>query len=501
MRAPSTLGWLGALFAFGAGSLAPLAARAGTPDLLIHSAPRPAGSDLVVLAYENGGDGILYSRDRGETFSALCSSMINEADGDGGFKFVNGLGDTIVTGDGHVLAGDTRGLWVDDGQLCNWQRAPELKDEWVTSLAHDPRDPNIVYGVLASSTADDNGLFRRNADGSVDRVGVGSSIKIHSLQVVERPDGGLRFYQGAIVGSTPLFDYDAQVPLPDGGVGPLRREKLLYALRVSDDEGQTWTEHDVETDPGTSVSVEAVDPTDIDRLVIRLARGTAIDTLVFVEQAGAMQRPWLDVEEVTGVVFEPSGAVWIAGSGVDDGVWRADELGADPTKVRDHAAFCIALNGDDLELCDRMDYGVADKTTGLLSAPRLYDTVDRVHSCEGVDVVEFCRPLFCAGRCAGNHWPASPMCADSYGAAAPLGCSEGFVPSDSDASTADASTADASTADASTADAGAMDGGVAAAPASGCGCSVPGARDEAADLAWIVGLLLSWRVARRRRAS
>jgi hypothetical protein len=489
---------MGALVALCACVLAPRVAHAGDPDRLIDISPRPADSDLVVLPYEYGGGGFLYSRDRGETFSALCSAMIKEENGDAGYIFADRLEHTIVTGDGHVLAGDTQGLWVDDGQLCNWQLVPELKGEWVMDLAHDPRDPDIVYGVLSSYMSDENGMFRRNADGSIERVGSKSSIKIKSLEVVERPDGGLRFYQTAHVDSIRMYDHDASVMLPDGGSLPRAYDRFVYKLRVSDDEGQTWVEHAIETEVGQYPYLEAVDPTDIDRLVMRLQRIDDPDTLMFVEQAGAVQQPWLEAEEIGGVVIESAGAVWVAAfaeaDGVKrpdhDGVWRAEGVGAELSVMRGDAGFCIGLHGDELELCDRFDYGIADKATARLSAPALFFTLDRVHACEGVDVVAMCNSLFCTGRCAAFHFGSSPMCVDSYDAGYEAGCAfESQV----------VATPDANTADAGVMDAGAMDAGVGAASGSGCGCRALGApRTQSAGLALFAGVLLAFRLMRRR---
>jgi hypothetical protein len=496
MRACFAQRWFGAL-ALICVCLAPRAARAGTPDLLVQIAPRPEDSDLILLAYQHGGDGFFYSRDRGETYSVLCSATISELGEDGQYIFANSLEDSVVTADDHVLVGGTRGLWVDDGQLCNWQRAPELKNEWVTSLAHDPRDLDVVYGALATSMSEDNGLFRRNADGSIERVGERSSIKIHALEIAERPDGSLRFYQAAIVGSVTVLDEDAQVTLPDGGSIPRMYEKQIYALRYSDDEGESWTEHEVETEVGTSVTIEAIHPTDHERVVLRLQRASMADTVIIAEQGGAMQRPWFEVADLSGVAFEPSGALWIAGQGMGDGVMRAERLGDEPSMVRDQPAYCVAFHGGELELCDRMDYGIADKTTARLPDPRLFDTADRVHSCEGMDVVEHCRSLFCTGRCAGNHWPESPMCADSYDSAAPFGCSSDVTPRDAGA--VDAGSRDAGSRDAGERDAGGTrDAGVSE-KSSGCSCGVLAARGEGGALGGLGLLSVLALLARRAR--
>jgi hypothetical protein len=485
MRARRDWQWIGAL-SFIAAILASRSASAGEGGQLVRIAPRPEDSDRIALGYVYGGGGLLYSRDRGETFSALCREVIRELDVDGGVLTINNLERVLVTGDGHVLAPDLRGLWIDDGNLCNWKRMPELKDEWVRDIVLDPRDANVVYGVLSSSQSDDNGLFRRNADGSIDRIGARTPNRIWTLRVIERPEGGLRFYMTVIAGVRLLVDQDAQMVLPDGGFGPRVHEQPLWALRYSDDEGETWTEHAIEIEPGHDAAIEAIDPTNVARVVIRLGDSDAMDTLVFAEDGGARQAPWFDVLELSGVVIEPSGTVWIAGQDMmgaakdHEGVWRAKQLGAAPVRVRQEPAYCIALHEGELELCDSMDYGIADKATAKLGSPLLFNTVDRVHSCEGVDVAQTCRQFFCTGRCA--HWPQAPMCTETYGVVTGHGCGSGSTVVPPVASS----------------DAGASDAGVAA-EASGCNCGVLASGAEQGTRAWLVALALAASLAARRR--
>src|SRR6185503_9190446 len=118
-----------------------------------------------------------------------------------------------------------------------------------------------------------------------------------------------------------------------------------YVIRVSDDDGATWTEH-VYGAAGGLLNVQAVDPTNPDRLVISIERpgdagplpATADSVLVSSDQ-GKTFEPYLTVTEIGGVAFAPDGRVWIgdAGNGLDptqpQGLYFAKSLEEPATKL------------------------------------------------------------------------------------------------------------------------------------------------------------------------
>ena len=85
---------------------------------------------------------------------------------------------------------------------------------------------------------------------------------------------GLRFYVNAVTYPT----------LPDGGMGAVAK----YSIRVSDDAGSTWREHPYTVDPyNETLLIQAVDPTNPDRLVVAIERADDCRTSPCVSCASA----------------------------------------------------------------------------------------------------------------------------------------------------------------------------------------------------------------------
>src|SRR5262245_37604023 len=83
-------------------------AHAGPVELLNQVALHPTDPKMMVVRYENGGEGFAFSRDGGATWKLLCRSAIG--------MDVNRAGPITVTADGHVMMGLIQGLYVDDGK-------------------------------------------------------------------------------------------------------------------------------------------------------------------------------------------------------------------------------------------------------------------------------------------------------------------------------------------------------------------------------------------------
>jgi hypothetical protein len=416
-----------ALYATLLALLLPNVARAGQADEIVKIAPRPAGSAIIALASMYGGNGLVYSRDGGETFSVLCSQAFTaeiETSRGPDTVFVDSFEKLLVTHDGRVLVATPYGLWLDDGHGCGWELLPE-KRTIVSALAHDPLSPEIIYGATANGVQQ-NGVFRRNADGTFDDIGEKSDFLIYSLNVVALPDGGRRFYK-LFVTEHILVDVDAGVPveLMEGEIPPQGTRPLpSYTLAYSDDEGETWTSHELGPDlGGGSLRVEAVDPTNPDRLVIsaqRLRQGGTPDLLLVSDDRGETRREWHTVMNVSAVTFAPDGEVWIADSGegtVDRtrGLWHAASTEEEPELITDaYRVTSIEWRDGKLEASGFDRYGAVDLETGELAAAMTFNTLSAVHSCEGMDMVATCKQSFCTGRC--KHWYEAPLCIDEYDA-------------------------------------------------------------------------------------
>ena len=498
-----TVGCRAACFAlcaalFGLGM--PGEAHAGDPDELVKIAPRPPGSKVVALASMNGGNGLVYSRDGGETFSALCTRIataVVETSRGPDPVFMPSFETLIVTHDERVLVGSFHGLWIDDGHGCGWELLPEMRS-YVSVLVHDPLDPKIIYGATATGGGADNGIFRFNEDGSFDVVGATDTYPIYSLKVVELPGGGRRFYK-LFVTEQVLFDIDAGVPveLTDAEIPPQGTRSIpSYSVAYSDDGAETWIEHVIGPDEGAgSLRIEAVDPTNPDRLVMSLRRfggGGTPDILLVSDDRGATRREWHSVLAVSAVTFAPDGQLWIGDSGegsVDRsrGLWHAASTDSAPELVTDaYKTNCAEWRDGKLEVCSLDRYGVADLTSGELTPSFSAGTLATAHVCEDKDVVATCQQSFCTGRC--KHWPDAPFCVEQYQATLES-CGRPAETAPADASVApEPTTSD----DAGPTPPAADDGG--------CGCRIAGRPERRSATGALLSVLIAVVVGVRRRA-
>src|SRR6185295_13332331 len=80
-----------------------LSAEASPLELLSRIALHPSDPNLIALSYEEGGQGLLYSRDGGQHFALRCGSSISSS-------FTNGGHPMAFGGDGRLLIGFFTGM-------------------------------------------------------------------------------------------------------------------------------------------------------------------------------------------------------------------------------------------------------------------------------------------------------------------------------------------------------------------------------------------------------
>ena len=395
----------GASFLIGLGLLTarPSAACAGPVEAYGQVLLNERLPDTVVLRYGYGATryrgGLLISHDRGRSFALTCGDAI-----------APGLNATaaLLGADGLIALGTFDGLLRDDGQGCDFRADPSLAGRWITDLAADPRDPQVLF-ALASSTngSSDNGLFRSVARGRFEPLGASDDMVLTRLRVVERRDSGLRFYVSAIA-PVELDPAATAVPPAD------------YRLRVSDDEGATWREHRVDGGGGI-VRLQAVDPGEPDRLLISIERSEGPDTLLISEDGGATFAPYLTLVSLSGLVQLPDGRLFIADDnegppGDGGGLWRAESFGAPAELVTDaYAVHCLGAAADgSLLACQRIAFGLVDPQDGTFTARFALDQLDALVSCPGSDVRTVCKDTLLSAYCGLSHFPCAPVC-DAYG--------------------------------------------------------------------------------------
>jgi hypothetical protein len=401
--------------------------------------PRLPGADVIGLTAKFGQHGLLYSKDGGKTFTQLCKAFA-------AMPSVDSFGDpttltpgfeisTLVSHDGRLMVGDLDGLWIDDGSGCNWRLAPELRKVSVKALTFDPRDPKVIYGITATANAD-NGVFRLNAEGEIERLGLQEPIMFYDLHVVPLPNGGTRFYSlGVREQVQAIIEPDGTttiLPPADGGAHVDDAGRPLinivwvprYVIRYSDDFGDSWTAHDIGLLPSYDTSLEAIDPTNPDRVIVSRSLDSrmfgspfTVDQVLVSDDRGETFREWLEVASIAGVSFQRNGTVFIAdrGEGLQgdpQGLWRADSAGDDPELIADYDTWCVEAREDRLEVCQRYDWGVADPQTGAFTKLTSFFDLSTLHSCDGFDSVATCSQELCSSHCL--HWADIPLCAEHY---------------------------------------------------------------------------------------
>lgn len=345
------------------------------------------------MRYENGGDGLLYSDDGGASFRLLCGSAIAP-----GFR----RGGAIhVASDRHVLMGAFDGLWEDDGRGCAWTRVAALEGLWVNDIVAHPTNPDVTFAIT-SSGGKKNGVLRRDKSGKWTDLGSKAEILIGRLHVVQH-GSGLRFYESAVLGETMAEDGGAPKP--------------RYAIRISDDDAQTWQEHPIQINDGT-LRLEAVDPTDSERLVVSINRDGADDSILVSDDAGETFRDYLELAELGGVASAGDGRFWFgeAGNGRDmrKGVFATQSLAKPATLLpkADYSVSCLRHRAEDDEVyaCKLLEVGTIAADGSFATVIALKE-VPALVTCEGVDMSAACEAQLCAEYCGPGHFASAPMCA------------------------------------------------------------------------------------------
>jgi hypothetical protein len=384
--------------------LVPEVARAGRVEEFVQVAMHPNDPNVMTVRYAYGGDGTIVTTDGGKTWKLLCNAAVF------GYVMANG-GPIIISGDGTTTLGVFSGMWHDDGHACGWRTEPQYDGWWVVAFAQDPVDPNVTYAAT-SSGGKLNGLLRRAANGAWSDLGTREDVLITDLQVVARGTAR-RFYVAAVKGT---------VTPPDGGF-----PEANYVIRVTDDDGATWTEH-VYGWAGGNLHLQGVDPTNPDRIVISIQRAVdgvapldAISDRVLVSNdQGASFKDYLTLTEIGGVTFAPDGRVWIgdAGTSFDQtqpkGVWFAQSLGVPATKLpmSDYPAQCLSYQSaaDTLFACQRWTFGKVDTTDGSFTTSLNVRKVEGFVECSGVNMTAACETQLCNAWCGAAHFAEAPMC-------------------------------------------------------------------------------------------
>jgi hypothetical protein len=384
----------------------PTVAHAGPVEQMVQAAMHPTDPNVMAVRYINGGGGVFITRDGGKNWGLVCGAVLFGSIRTQGGPFA-------ISSDGVTSMGLFGGLLHDDGHGCSWTTESKYDGQFIHSVVLDPTDPSITYAVT-SLNGQQNGLLKRDATGAWSDLGRKDSSLLSDLQVV--PYGkGLRFYVNAVNYPT----------LPDGGLGA-----ATYSIRVSDDLGATWRDHPYTIDSQTeTLFIEAVDPTNPDRLVVAIERaddgsGSAAfddDVLISTDQ-GVTLTKYLKMTEIGGAAFAPDGRVWIGDDGAPSdstrprGLYFASSLDATAAKLPhgDYPVQCLTYQQatDHVYVCNprAWSFGTADTTDGTFAPLLDFRSAPGFYSCDGVDMAKTCEPQLCIAYCGAGHYAQAPLC-------------------------------------------------------------------------------------------
>jgi hypothetical protein len=423
-------------------ALVPAPALAGPVERLTQVLLHRAHPDVIAVRYENGGGGIVVSRDGGRSFQLLCGAAMNLE----GERVTS----AALSGDGELVFGTFTRMLRDDGRGCSFASDPTLEGRWVTDIVAHPSDAAVTFAVTGNAEPEENGVFRRGADGDYARFGSFAPRLITRLRIALLPDGGLRLYQSALHGTTEVDTGGSVQTVPN------------YVLRVSDDDGATWLERPFASGGG-AMRLEAVDPRDPNRIVVSAVRPDGLDAVLVSEDAGATFREYARVAVLAGLVVTGQGRVFIADAGdpampdLPAGLWRGESLDAEPVRLPgSDRVLCLGHDdaGDRLYGCGAYTFGILDPDRGTLAPLLDFRAVESFVACDGVDMPGACESQLRPAYCHVSHFPCAPVCA-AYPIDPALlkaaGCTEPLQPP---AAVSDAGLADAASVNGTHEDAG-----------------------------------------------
>ena len=385
-------------------------AFAGPLETLRSIAFHPSDPETYAAVFNEAGGGLLITHDGGASFQLACMSYVT------GERTIDSLLPLVsYTADGHLLVATFDGLFRDDGRSCGFTRAPELGDDYVAGLTVDPGDPRMVY-ALTSSGGQQNVIFRSADQGATwSQFGEPEDAYFRRLDIVALPGGGRRFYVSLakIVGSG---------------------TKLVPTVRVSDDEGATFTDYAFPQESDmTIVGVDAHDPERIyavapdpkgsgDKILRNDAHGDpqAWTELGTVQSLGSFETP----PEGGFLLVDLGARQLLRSNAAQDGIELVDAaeitcFERSPLVNQSFSCANFRLLGAD--------------STGLHTDQLVYDMnqLDAFVSCgaDGDALRVSCLPQLTYGWCGATHFPDAPLCRGllaqkDAGCAAPSDCTD-----------------------------------------------------------------------------
>lgn len=469
--------------------LAPGAAAAhGRPPFVGNLHFHPSDPDVLVA---QATWGFVLSEDGGDSWQWLCaaSAYVDPVREDPPFA---------IMPDGAMLVGSFAGLTRSTPERCLFTFPEEdLRDVYIIDVQRDPTTPTTAWAVLTDGAGPDS-LWRTTDSGETFEQ-VGADIDEILLERVRiAPSDSQRVY---LSGAIPISMTDGM--------------RQAFVLRSSD--GGTTTERTQITllDGERNLHVLAVDPTNPDRVFVRVLRRLTDDRperLLLSEDGGVTFEAVTDygsnaegtiegLRVISDVAFSPDGSQVFATSAKLDGLFRSDDAGATFQQVEAGNLLCVEAREGELWLCadelkDGWSLADSDDAGDTRSTQLVFSEVGDLVSCPACSEVGYICPEWFPdlaqdlGLDAGGGGLDGGVTGLPRDVEPPETC-DGSVPRfDAGPPPSDAGGMDAGVAE--------VDAGTSEPPSDGCSCrATPSGGRSAGGLVVLPLALLLWR--RRRR--
>ncbi|GAB4195067.1 MAG: hypothetical protein OHK0013_00900 [Sandaracinaceae bacterium] len=293
---------------------------------------------------------LLSTRDDGESFTWTCAVAAD-------FDRLTEDPAVVVTESGRVVLGTFDGLRRSTERGCDYEDGPaEVRGAYAIDVQPDPRDPRAVW--VAYSPGDRPNTILRSVDEGA------------TFEVMAELPAGLLVERLRLAASDPMRVY-ASGAVPRSGEEPRR----AFFLR-STDGGRTFAPREIPllSDEERNVHVVAVDPSDADRVLVRVTRRVTDplpERLLLTEDGGDSFRTVLEIREIVAAIFSHDGAHAWAGSWYG-GLHRSDDGGRTFAAIdADLRVRCLAERAS--ERGDGELFVCVDELTEDYAVARSYD--------------------------------------------------------------------------------------------------------------------------------
>lgn len=468
--------------------LTPMSAHAhGRPPVVGQVRFHPTDPDFVLA---RATWGLVLTEDGGASWRWICAAVT-------GIDPTREDPATLVAPDGALLVAGFAGLSRSTPERCDFEFVEELRDVYVIDLHARLGDPSTIWAVVTDGAGPDR--VHRSDDGGLSFSPLGPPIDNVLLERVRvAPSDAMRVYlSGAIPARSGAIDAGVEV---DGGVvndgGTVTLPRRAFFLRSLD--GGSSYEPILMFLEGEERNVHllAVDPTNADRVLVRMTR-RSIDPLpervLLTEDGGDTWTTAMSARWISGGEFTADGATAYVTSTNLDGLWRSDDAGRSFAQVQTLSMPCLGVRDGEVWTCvDELRDGFAmgrSSDRGVTLEPVLrFDDIGELPDCPACSEVGYVCPGWFPDVVADLRLDAGGLDLPDGGtgrprdAAPPITCLDATISLDAGVGM-----------DGDLADAGPGGGG------DGCGCRASGSgRSSPALAAILIALVVSLR--RRRRA-